>query len=274
MSIRPRARNTIALLSEFGLLRTAGEARLTIGVPAQGFHSQIASATATLLARRIETTGPRCLQARGEDGLWLDSRLLPGWEDGLPLWLLEFEVATRPSVKERFWRVTPHHSAVFLGAARAANRALARRPMNSAQLEEALEAQAEHGLVAEFWVLEYERRRLSSHPLKDQVRRVSDENVAAGYDILSFSGPRVLHHDIHIEVKSFASARRFFWSRNEIHAAATLGEAYVLYLVDRSRLCQKDYQPEMIPGPYSALFLSDTSGWDISPTTFECIARD
>lgn len=271
---RSRTRNTIALLSRFGLLKAVDQTRMTVGVAEEHFHSSIASATAALLAERIEVVGPRCLQARGEDGLWLDSRLLPGWEDGLPLWLLEFDVASRPSAKERYWRVTPGHSDIFLRAARAANRHAVRRPMTPAQLEAALAAQAEHGLEAELWVLAHERRRLAAHPLFDQIRRVSDENVAAGYDIASFSGATVLHHDLHIEVKSFAGEKRFFWTRNEIDVAAALGEAYALYLVDRRRLGEADYQPEIIPGPYTALFLSNPPGWDISPTTFECRALD
>ncbi|WP_426046095.1 DUF3883 domain-containing protein [Brevundimonas sp. TWP3-1-2b1] len=269
---RSRARNTIALLSRFGLLKAADQTRITVGVAERHFQSSIASATAALLADRIEVVGPRCLQARGDDGIWLDSRLLPGSEDGLLLWLLEFNVASRSSAKERYWRVTPSHSDVFLRAARAANQQAVRRPMTPAQLEAALAAQAEHGLEAELWVLAHERRRLKDHLLFDQVRRVSEENVSAGYDIASFSGSTVLHHDLHIEVKSFAGEKRFFWTRNEINVAAALGEAYALYLVDRRRMAEADYRPEIIPGPYSALFLSSPPSWDVSPTTYECRA--
>jgi hypothetical protein len=144
--------------------------------------------------------------------------------------------------------------------------------MTPAQLEAALAAQADHGLEAELWVLDYERRRLPAHPLRDQIRRVSEENVAAGYDIASFSAPSVLHHDTHIEVKSYEGRKRFFWSRNEIETAEALAEAYVLYLVDRAQLGRSGYVPEVIRGPYSGLFLSAESGWSISPTTFECVA--
>ncbi|MER8942882.1 DUF3883 domain-containing protein [Mesorhizobium sp. M0915] len=269
---RSRTRNTIALLSRFGLLKATDGTRMTAVVPEVEFHSSIASAVAASLAERIEVVGPRCLQSHGEDGLWLDSRLVPGSEDGLPLWLLEFEIATRPSAKERYWRITPLHADVFLRAARTSNQDTVRRPMTAAQLEATLLAQAEHGLAAELWVLAYERRRLATHPLLDQVRRVSEENVAAGYDIASFSRRAVLHHDLHIEVKSFAGEKRFFWTRNEIDVAAALGEAYALYLVDRRRLTEVDYEPEIIFGPYTALVLSKPPGWEISPTTFECIA--
>jgi hypothetical protein len=175
---------------------------------------------------------------------------------------------------ERYWRIISHHSDVFLRAARAANRETVQRSMTPAQLDAMLAAQARHGAEAELWVLAYEKRRLATHPLLDQVRRVSEENVAAGYDIASFSGPTVLHHDMHVEVKSFAEEKRFFWSRNEIDVAAALGETYALYLVDRRRLADANYEPEIILGPYTALFLSTPSGWEISPTTFECVVTD
>lgn len=270
---RSRASNTIALLTEIGALERDGPSvRLANNRSLEEWSSHIGDLTASLMVRRIETDGPRCLQARGEDGLWLDSMLLPGTEDGLPLWLVEFGVAVRAGSRERFWKVAPRHQPDFLAAARAANRTHTKRPMTPAQLQTALAAQADRGLEAELWVVEYERRRLSTHPLRDQIRRVSEENVAAGYDIVSFSAPTVLHHDTHIEVKSFDGEKRFFWSRNEIETAKALAEAYVLYLVDRGRLGQKNYAPEIIRGPYSALFLSIDSGWSISPTTFECVA--
>jgi len=271
---RSRANNTIILLAEAGALERDGSyVRLASERSMEEWRSHIGDLTASIMVRRIEAEGPRCLQARGDEGLWIDSMLLPGIEDGLPLWLVEFGVALRGGSRERFWRVSPRHQQNFLAAARTANRIHTKRPMTQAQLEAALAAQADHGLEAELWVLEYERRRLSGHPLRDQIRRVSEENVAAGYDIASFSVPTVLHHDTHIEVKSFQGKKRFFWSRNEIEMAEALAEAYVLYLVDRGRLDEPGYTPEIIQGPYSALFLSTGSGWSISPTTFECVAE-
>jgi hypothetical protein len=268
-----RARNTIALLSRFGLITFGDQSRMTVGGPVQDLTWTIASATTKLLAKKIEEVGPRCLQVRGSEGLWVDSRLLPGWEDGLPLWLLEFDVAVRANARDRYWRIAPPHVDLLLEAARAANRESVRRSMTPSQLQAILEAQARNGLEAELWVLAYEQRRLTDHILRDQVRRVSEENVAAGYDIASFSAPTVLHHDLHIEVKSYAGAKRFFWTRNEIDVAEALGENYALYLVDRLRIAQPDYAPEIIPGPYAALFLSRPAHWEISPTTFECVSN-
>lgn len=96
--------------------------------------------------------------------------------------------------------------------------------------------------------------------------------MAAGYDIASFSSLSTLHHDLFIEVKSFAGAKRFFWTRNEIEIAEEFGEQYALYLVDIGNMREPSYKPQIILGPHSALFLSTASGWSVSPTTYECIA--
>lgn len=270
---RSRTANTIALLLEVGAIEQDGAGlRLAATRSIEDWRSHLGDLVASMVAQRIEAEGGRCLQARGGDGLWLDSMLAPGAHEGLPLWIAEFDVACRVGLRERFWKVSEQHQPRLLAAAKVGNRRPVRRAVTPAQLEARLATQAENGLAAELWVLEYERRRLGGHPLVDQVRRVSAENVSAGYDIASFSTPAVLHHDIHIEVKSFHGQKRFFWTRNEIETAEALAEAYVLYLVDRAQLDRADYVPEIIRGPYTALFLSDESGWSISPTTFECVA--
>src|SRR3546814_10445077 len=90
-----------------------------------------------------------------------------------------------------------------------------------------------------------EQRRLATHPLVEQVTRVSIENAGAGFDIISFSTPSAIVHDHFIEVKSFSGRRRFFWTRNEMETARRLGEAYHLCIVDRDRIYPSDYSPEI-----------------------------
>lgn len=271
---RSRALNTISVLAAFGLIERDGDLlRVRSDLPPDAWGSQIAISVAELVAERVRERGARCLQSRGAGELWLDSMLLPGPHDGIPLWLIEFGVVSRAGMRDRFWRVGDQHAHRFLTAARSANRTHLPPPLSQAQLEEKLALQSRLGLEAELWVLDYEQRRLRTHPLVDQVRRVSEENVAAGYDIASFSSPHVLHHDLFVEVKSYAGQRTFFWSRNEIDTAAELGEAYALYLVDRARLDQSDYQPEVIRGPHAALFLTEAPGWEINPTTYQVVAH-
>jgi hypothetical protein len=132
-----------------------------------------------------------------------------------------------------------------------------------------MEADAANGRIAEDWVVDFERRRLNGHPLLAQIRRISSENVAAGFDILSFSTTSALFHDRYIEVKSRALPVRFFWTSNEMAVAKERGETYCLYIVDRTRLTDSAYEPRVIPGPYAALIEDDASGWESEPTGFE-----
>jgi len=269
-----RSHNTITLLREHGVLAET-DGRLGVKNPIvgpRGWFEPLARLVAEDLASRIAKGSVNCLQSKSaKDGLWLDSMLLPGSAEGLPFWVIDFAVATRDSTRSRFWRITESYEALFLEGARESNRQRVRRTMSAAELDAKLDDDARHGREAEEWVVEFERRRLSGHPLIDQVRRVSDENVAAGYDIVSFSEPSILHHDLFIEVKSYHGSKRFFWSRTEIASAEVLGEDYSLYLVDRGQADQPGYKPQIIRGPYSALLQSQSSGWSVSPTTFECV---
>ena len=82
----------------------------------------------------------------------------------------------------------------------------------------------------------YEReelRRIDCLEEAELVTRVSDWDVAAGYDIKSFSGhSKTKRHDKFIEVKGSAGAQvRFFWSRNEIEKAKSLRKNYWLYFL-------------------------------------------
>jgi Domain of unknown function (DUF3883) len=269
-----RGRNTITLLRTMAVIKERDGLISIADTSIDDWPRALGQLVAEILVRKIsdENLGG-CLQADVRSGgLWLDSMMLPGSEEGLPLWVIEFTVATRERIGSRFWRVSDAYEPLFLRGARAANCRNVQRSMSAAELEEKLDRDALHGKEAEEWVLAFEHRRLANHPLIDQVRRISDENVSAGFDIVSFSSLGTLHHDLFIEVKSYGGPKRFFWTRTEIAKAEELGERYNLYLLDRSRINSADYKPQIIPGPYAALFQSQASGWTISPTTFECVA--
>ena len=271
-----RAHNTIALLRELDVLADAAGAIFVKKMTTAGasrWVEPIARQIAANMASRVANGSVRCLQARSNhEGLWFDSMLLPGSSEGLPFWIIEFAIATRDSNSSRFWRLAKAYESVFLDGARESNRRRARRVMTAAELEAKLGDDAIHGREAEEWVVEFERQRLAGHPLIDQIRRISEENVSAGYDILSFSTAGVLHHDLFIEAKSYFGSKRFFWSRTEIAEAEALGEEYSLYLVDRAKMRAAEYKPQIIRGPFAALIQSPGCSWSISPTTFECIA--
>ena len=96
--------------------------------------------------------------------------------------------------------------------------------MSEDELDQALQANIKLAEQAEEAVLEYERERLGSmgcHAQASLVRRISQLNVSAGYDIESFDGNKPLFdYDRFIEVKSsYGSELRFYWSENERRVA-------------------------------------------------------
>lgn len=268
--------NTIEMLHKFGILEMlAGNARLRANKKCTplAWRSEIARLTALNLAERLIQHGlVGCLQrASADGGLWLDSMSLPGAHDGLSFWAIEFAAATRECTTSRLWRVAEPFEAIFLDVARKSNARHARRLMTAEQFAARRDLDAANGLLAEEWVLSKERERLKGHPLLDQVCRISEEDVSAGFDILSFSSTNALQHDLHIEVKSFVGVRRFFWSRNEVKIAKELGEQYSLHLVDRLAMMKEGYATQVIRGPYSAMFQTGLPGWTIDPDGYECV---
>jgi len=124
------------------------------------------------------------------------------------------------------------------------------------------------GFLAEEWVLAREHDRLVGHPLIDLVARISEQNSEAGYDILSFSTVRSHFHDRFIEVKSYSSRRHFYWTGREVEIAKNLGSKYYLYIIDRERMGDSSYKPEIIKGPYGYFFEHQPDGWIYNPSTY------
>jgi hypothetical protein len=96
-----------------------------------------------------------------------------------------------------------------------------------AELNDILQADQKLSDHAEEAVVQFERRRLRSLGREveaELVRRISQLDVGAGYDIESFDGSEPpLGFDRFIEVKaSTRSEMRFFWSANEHRIAQTL----------------------------------------------------
>jgi hypothetical protein len=115
-------------------------------------------------------------------------------------------------------------------------------------------------------------KRLQGHPQIQLVRRVSEIDTGAGFDIESFEGLRSFFPDRFIEVKSYQGNPRFFWSQGEIAAAKELGEKYCLYLVDMEQLQSPDYCPVLIRNPVTELF-GDNSNWTATPVSYEFMTK-
>lgn len=124
------------------------------------------------------------------------------------------------------------------------------------QLKEILKKQEENGELAEEYVLNFEKRRLCSNK-KKLIKRISEIDVNAGYDLCSFNNDESLEYDRFIEVKSFDKEIYFYWSNNEIETAKKFGNKYYLYLVDRSRILDENYIPDIYVNPINILESED-----------------
>lgn len=125
------------------------------------------------------------------------------------------------------------------------------------QLQKDLDEAEEAGKKAELFVFEYEKRRLTNPDLHNEIKRISDIDVGAGYDIISFDTDNSNSFDRFIEVKAIAQSTSFFWSRNEINVAKRENRRYHLYLVDLKKTIDPTYAPLIITDPANTIFDSD-----------------
>ena len=126
------------------------------------------------------------------------------------------------------------------------------------------EDQSRRGLEAEEFVLGLEKKRLPG--LANKIKRISDFDVAAGYDIVSYENDETEHYDRFIEVKCYMGSPHFFWSENESDVAKIKADKYILCLVDYLRMGEPGYQPEFIRNPYETIFDSDE--WLVNASSY------
>jgi len=120
------------------------------------------------------------------------------------------------------------------------------RKMSLQQLLTKLDNQAIIGESAEFFVVEYEKTRLEGRIPK----RISEFDVGAGYDILSYESVDSESFDRFIEVKAVGENFSFHWSVNEKNKAKLYGDKYFLYLVDLKKAKTIiNYSPKIIKNP-------------------------
>jgi hypothetical protein len=127
------------------------------------------------------------------------------------------------------------------------------------------EDQSKRGLEAEEYVLNLERNRLPGKVSK--IKRISDFDVAAGYDIVSFQNEQGQVYDCFIEVKCYIGSAHFYWSENESDVARIKGDSYVLCLVDYTRIGEPGYQPEYIKNPYKTIFSDEQ--WLVNTASYK-----
>lgn len=138
--------------------------------------------------------------------------------------------------------------------------------MTLEQLKSKLEADSIAGAKAEAFVLEYEKRRIKNPILQNKIKQISEVDVCAGYDILSYENDESTIYDRFIEVKAVSRNLSFFWSRNEFEIAKLRGDKYYLYLVNLSRINDEDYAPVMIQDPAVSVMCS--SDWCVESESY------
>jgi len=136
-----------------------------------------------------------------------------------------------------------------------------RRKIGIGELEKTLEQKQIFGAEAETYVLIFEKKRLASHSGFEKIERISEYDVGAGYDIVSFNEIESLDLDRFIEVKSFSGVPSFHWSRNEIDVARFKKNQYFIYLVNRDKMNESVYVPTIIQNPYESI-LGDDTEWN------------
>lgn len=132
------------------------------------------------------------------------------------------------------------------------------------QLLKRQEEQSQRGLEAEEFVLKTEKQRLPEKA--SRIKRISDFDVAAGYDIVSYENADSDTYDRFIEVKCYIGSPHFFWSENESDVAKIKGDQYILCLVDYTRMDEPGYLPEYIHNPYAHIFEGDQ--WMVNTASY------
>ena len=134
-------------------------------------------------------------------------------------------------------------------------------------LKEKQRLQAEQGRKAEEYVVSFEKRRLCGHILIDRIKQISDFDVTAGYDVLSFESIGSTTNDRFIEVKSYHDTPHFFWSSNEYEKAKIKGHQYYLYLIDMDQYLNEEYVPIIIQNPVATL--TKDENWIVETASYE-----
>ncbi len=140
-----------------------------------------------------------------------------------------------------------------------------RKKFTLEQLLKQQEEQSKRGLEAEEFVLRLERSRLPGKAYR--IKRISDFDVAAGYDIASYETETSEKYDRFVEVKCYLGKPHFYWSENECDIAKQKGEKYILCLVDYTRIGEPSYQPQYIQNPYNVIFSDDN--WLVNTASYK-----
>ena len=134
----------------------------------------------------------------------------------------------------------------------------------TAELKKRLKSDELAGEKAELFVVKYEKKRLGVEG-ENKVKRISEIDVTAGYDIVSANSPNSTVANRFIEVKA-VSENGFYWSKNEYDIAKLLAADYYLYLVDLSKIDDDNYEPDIIHNPVQHIM--ENNLWLVEPQSY------
>lgn len=267
-SLNLNCKAAIFFFEELGVLTIGENSELT----ATDFGKEIAQSSDSDFSQKLASATFRYLFAEGLinlEGIFYDptSNLCHIRRSGFPLLAAVFrnfllDVGALSEVQPGIYQVANEYESLF------ENYVKKERPKLT--LEDLLEKQKRQeaqGRLAEEFVVEFEKARLLWCPLSERVKQISDFDVTAGYDILSFNDGDSAQYDRYIEVKSYFGTPHFFWSANEYETAQKSGEKYYLYLVDMEKYLTPGYQPLIIPNP-SSIF-GCPNDWMIEPASWK-----
>lgn len=139
------------------------------------------------------------------------------------------------------------------------------------EFEEELERKKIFGLEAEKFVLQFERNRLQN---QKEIDWVASYIVNEGYDISSYNAIEDKQPNRFIEVKSYDGPKPYFyWSKNEYQVAKLKGENYWIYLVNRSKLKNEGYEPEMYRDPFNTILGDHNIDWIEEIDKYKIVSR-
>ena len=271
---RTKIKNTISLLADVGIFKVSDGRISSLEVIAE-----LEPLGTRLVDYVIENHlppgfGNAMLLSESGNDVWVDAKRAPGKQLGIATLLVELGVFRRDRLTSPNWHIGKQYRDKFIQAVARQNETFSLGTLSAIGLQRKMKHNLEAGLRAEDWVVDFEKSRLESHPFKDQIRRISDEHVDAGFDILSFRDRKSLTHNRLIEVKSFVGAPSFYWSANEIERARQEGERYILYLVDRGKMQVEGYKPREIRGPFEFFFGSETPrDWEVVANEFRIFSN-
>lgn len=128
-----------------------------------------------------------------------------------------------------------------------------RKLISVLELEQGLAIKKILGELGEQKALEYEVNLLLKQNIEKTPKIISDVDVSAGYDMVSFLSPESESFDKYIEVKSCQDMnQQFYLSSNELKVAKEKGDSYFIYIYVR----EKD-EIIVIRNPYQRILLSE-----------------